>query len=68
MAKTHRVLAILSAIGLSNKVNSTLYTDLEFSFFFLLFNPLALRKANIVYNIGSSECNRVYLGIHTGTL
>ena len=25
----------------------------------LLFNPIALRKAKIVYNFGLSECNRV---------
>ena len=24
-----------------------------------LFNPIALRKAKIVYNLGLSECNRV---------
>ena len=24
-----------------------------------VFNPVALRKANIVYNFGLSECNRV---------
>ena len=26
---------------------------------FLLFNPIALRKSKIVYNLGLSECNRV---------
>ena len=25
----------------------------------ILFNPIALRKAKIVYNFGLSECNRV---------
>ena len=27
--------------------------------FFFFFNPIALRKAKIVYNFGLSECNRV---------
>ena len=29
-------------------------------FFEAAFNPVALRKAKIVYNFGLSECNRVY--------
>ena len=27
----------------------------------LLFNPIALSKAKIVYNFGLSECNRVHI-------
>ena len=27
-------------------------------------NPIALRKAKIVYNFGLSECNRVKIAIH----
>ena len=39
-------------------------TDVEemkpnFEFTFVFFNPVALRKAKIVYNFGLSECNRV---------
>ena len=26
---------------------------------YVIFNPIALRKAKIVYNFGLSECNRV---------
>ena len=29
----------------------------------LCFNPVALRKAKIIYNFGLSECNRVNIGI-----
>ena len=35
--------------------NATYKTDAHF----MLFNPIALRKAKIVYNFGLSECNRV---------
>ena len=28
------------------------------------FNPIALRKAKIVYNFGLSECNRVEIVLH----
>ena len=28
-------------------------------------NPIALRKAKIVYNFGLSECNRVKVNVHT---
>ena len=31
----------------------------QFSLFQFFFNPIALRKAKIVYNFGLSECNRV---------
>ena len=30
-----------------------------------ILNPIALRKANIVYNFGLSECNRVKMSRHT---
>ena len=30
----------------------------------VIFNPIALRKAKIVYNFGLSECNRVKMGKH----
>ena len=34
-----------------------------------IFNPIALRKAKIVYNFGLSECNRVKEGIwHNGNM
>ena len=33
--------------------------SLRKEFAFLSFNPIALRKAKIVYNFGLSECNRV---------
>ena len=33
--------------------------DFSLSYILPLFNPTALRKAKIVYNIGLSECNRV---------
>ena len=28
------------------------------------FNPIALKKAKIVYNFGLTECNRVKRGVH----
>ena len=55
---------ILSLSKITNKLEPSHKTDLDFGIVlekktYLLLNPIALRKAKIVYNFGLSECNRV---------